>query len=122
MWRASEMQLNQIKKYAQYGYSPDRIAILMDIWGRDKDDFLILVSDESASECQAYLSGEAIGASNADNTLEAIISPVIGKDENGADINLNIYEGRDIVAAAKELAAWQKNRRVKDLKRRLFGL
>lgn len=109
MWQASKIQLALINEYAQYGYSPDRIAILINIWGSDKDDFMVLVRDESSNECQAFLSGEATGASNADSVLQSIAQDTEGSPDTS-------------VAAVKELALIQKSRETKDLKRKLFGL
>ena len=93
----------QIRSFGALGYGPERIAALLNLTGKEKTELIIRLSLPDDPYYIAYQNGLAIGSWNIDAEL--------AKQAEKGDI--------DSISA---LAERSRDRRIKDLKKQLFGI
>ena len=93
----------QIRSFGALGYSPERIADLLNLSGAARTTLLLKLSLPDDPYYLAYQNGFAIGAWNID-----------------AELAKNAEKGD--TEAISTLASRSKERRIKDLKKQLFGI
>lgn len=98
-----------IMDYAEKGFTPASIAILMRMPQNDKDIFLVAVETEGTPEREAYMLGRTQGHESAIKVLNDIATNSTASDT-------------DKIAALKEAGTQQSISKTEDLKNELFGL
>ena len=93
----------QIRSFGALGYSPERISALLNLTGKEKADLIIRLSLPDDPYYVAYQNGLAIGSWNIDAEL--------AKQAEKGDVD-----------SITTLAERSKERRIKDLKKQLFGI
>ncbi|TWV57740.1 hypothetical protein [Parabacteroides distasonis] len=93
----------QIRSFGALGYSPEHIASLLNLTGKERVELAIRLTIPDDPFFLAYQNGLAIGAWNIDAEL--------AKQAEKGDI--------DSISA---LAERSKERKIKDLKKHLFGI
>ena len=93
----------QIRSFGALGYSPERIAALLNLTGKEKTNLIVRLAIPDDPYYMAYQNGLAIGSWNIDAELAK-------QAEKGA------------VDSISALAERSKERRIKDLKKQLFGI
>ena len=90
----------QIRSFGALGYSPERIAALLNLTGKEKTNLIVRLAIPDDPYYMAYQNGLAIGSWNID-----------AEQAEKGDV--------DSISA---LAERSKERRIKDLKKQLFGI
>lgn len=93
----------KIRTFGALGYDSERIANLLNLVGRERAEFIVRMSIHDDELRVAYENGKAIGEYNIDVEL-------IKQSEHGD------------VDAIETLAARSKERKIKDMKKDLFGV
>lgn len=93
----------QIRSFGALGYSPERIVAILNLTGKEKAEIIVRLNMPDDLYYAAYQNGLAVGSWNIDAEL--------AKQAEKGDI--------DSISA---LAERSKDRRIKDLKKKLFGI
>lgn len=109
MWHVNKSSITLIMDYAEKGFTPLSIAILLGMNKEDRLAFLAAIETEDSPEREAYLLGRAQGHESAIVTLNNIAS-----NPSADDV--------DKIAALKEAGTQQSISKSEDLKNELFGL
>ena len=99
----TDMYIQKVRTFGAMGYSPERIAGLLDLRGRERAELIIRLSICGDDVCVAYDNGRAIGEYNIDAELT--------KQAERGDVD-----------SIETLAARSKERKLKDMKKDLFGI
>jgi hypothetical protein len=94
---------NQIRSFGAMGYSPERIADLLNLSGEERTKLIVRLAIPRDPYYIAYKNGNAVGEWNIDAEL--------AKQAEKGEI--------DAIAA---LSNRSKERHIKDLKKKLFGI
>ena len=95
--------MSQINEYAKLGYSPQRIASMLNLSGKAKIQFVCRINSPGDTYNIAYKKGEADGEYTIDLEL-------CNKAEKGEIEAIELLDSR------------KNNRNLKDLKMKLFGV
>ena len=94
---------SQIRTFGAVGYSPERIANILNLKGHDREEFLIRITTEHDPYYQAWINGQAIGEWNIDAELAKAA-------EKGDTDAIELQSDR------------ARARQVKDLRLKMFGV
>lgn len=95
--------INRIRSFGALGYSPERIAAILDLRGKERTELIIRLSIPGDPYFLAYQNGLALGSWNIDAEL--------AKQAERGDVD-----------SIKALTDRSNDRKVKDLKKKLFGV
>lgn len=101
--KLTEEKIESLKKYAEFGYSPRRIAYLLNIPKKDFLAFGEAISDENTEIGHAYRQGEALGELRIDEDLASCLA-------QGEHKAAEILDQRDY------------RRKIQKLRKELFGI
>lgn len=94
---------SQIRTFGAVGYSPERIANILNLKGHDREEFLIRITTENDPYYQAWINGQAIGEWNIDAELAKAA-------EKGDTDAIELQSDR------------ARARQIKDLRLKMFGV
>lgn len=99
----TDQYINKVRTFGALGYDAERIADLLNLTGKTRVELIVRLSIAGDELRVAYENGRAIGEYNIDVELT--------KQAEQGDID-----------AVETLAARSKERKIKDMKRELFGV
>lgn len=99
----TDIYIPKIRTFGAFGYDPERIADLLNLRGRVRSELIVRLSIPGDELRVAYDNGRAIG-------------------EYNIDVELTKLAERGDIDAITTLAERSKERKMKDLKKNLFGV
>ena len=99
----TDQYISKIRTFGAFGYDAERIADLLDLSGKERAELVVRLSIPGDELRIAYENGRAIG-------------------EYNIDVELVKQAERGDIDAISTLAERSKERKLKDMKRQLFGV